>query len=78
MNDDLAAELELLLKYDLSSAFTGLKVHSSAGARSAAAAGRLFSKGLISQPDGGYLTSRGWVAAEHVQALLGMLKPLHS
>jgi uncharacterized protein (TIGR02647 family) len=75
VNADLGAELELLLKFDLGSAFTGLKLHTNAGARSQDAARRLYGKGLISQPDGGYLTTRGWQAAEHAQALMLILKP---
>ncbi len=70
----VGAEIELLLKFDLGSAFTGLKLHSSADSRANEAARRLFQKGLISQPDGGYLTTRGWQAAEHAQALVLFLR----
>jgi len=35
----------------------------------------LHAKGLIDQPDGGYLTSLGLDAAEHAQVLLNILKP---
>ena len=40
-----------------------------------AAAQRLHEKGLITQTDGGYLTSLGLDAAEHAQALLMILAP---
>jgi len=39
-----------------------------------AAAQRLFSKGLITQEDGGYLTSLGRTASEHAQDLLRILE----
>ena len=37
------------------------------------AALRLHAKGLITQPDGGYLTRLGREAAERAQAMLGIL-----
>jgi len=74
VDSSLGAEMELLLKFDLSSAFTGLKLHANAHSRVHEAARRLFQKGLISQPDGGYLTTRGWQAAEHAQALILFLR----
>ena len=39
-----------------------------------AAAERLHAKGLLTQPDGGYLTSLGLDAAEHSQTLLTILR----
>ena len=36
---------------------------------------RLHEKGLISEADGGYLTSLGIDAAEHAQGLLTILSP---
>lgn len=74
LEDDVLAEVELLLQYDLGSAFVGVRVHKSAGQRRADAALRLYGKGLISEPDGGYLTTRGWTAAEHAQALWLLLR----
>ncbi|HCD54625.1 MAG TPA: TIGR02647 family protein, partial [Halieaceae bacterium] len=47
-------EIELLLKFDLSSAQVGLKVHSNANPEMIAAAQRLYGKGLIDQEDGGF------------------------
>jgi uncharacterized protein (TIGR02647 family) len=53
----------------------GLKVHAScASAEDVAATQRLFEKGLVTQSDGGYLTTLGKEAAEHLQDLLLMLK----
>ena len=70
---EIAAELEVLCLYNLDSMQQGIKVHSSAGAERVAAAQRLFEKGLISQDDGGYLTSLGLETAAHAQAVLTVL-----
>ncbi len=72
-NSEIVAELEVLCLYNLDSTQEGLKVHSSAGAERVAAAQRLFEKGLISQDDGGYLTSLGLETAAHAQAVLTVL-----
>lgn len=71
---DLVAELEILALFNLDSTQEGIKVHHTAAATAIAAAQRLYDKGLISQPDGGYLTSLGLDAAEHAQGLLTILK----
>ena len=71
---DLVAELELLARYDLSTLGEGIKVHTTAEPSVIAATQRLFDKGLISLSDGGYLTSFGLGVAEHVQALLTIMK----
>lgn len=70
---EIVAELEVLCLYNLDSTQEGIKVHNSAGAERVAAAQRLFEKGLISQDDGGYLTSLGLEAAAHAQAVLTVL-----
>ncbi|MBO3276171.1 TIGR02647 family protein [Pseudomonas schmalbachii] len=72
---ELVAELELLALFDLDNSKAGLKVHHDASPKAVEAAQRLHAKGLIDQPDGGYLTSLGLDAAEHAQVLLGILKP---
>ncbi|MFT6681301.1 MAG: hypothetical protein ACJAQ8_001609 [Haliea salexigens] len=66
-------EIELLLKFDLSSAQVGLKVHSNANPEMIAAAQRLYGKGLIDQEDGGFLTPLGHEAAEHLQFVAQIL-----
>jgi uncharacterized protein (TIGR02647 family) len=72
-NDHLA-ELNLLSLFNLSSINEGIKVHSHSASKDAvAAAARLHAKGLISQSDGGYLTSLGSEASEHAQRLLSVL-----
>jgi uncharacterized protein (TIGR02647 family) len=70
---ELVAELEILALYNLANTQEGLKVHHTAAPQAVAAAARLHAKGLISQPDGGYLTSLGLDAAEHAQSLLTIL-----
>jgi uncharacterized protein (TIGR02647 family) len=68
------AELNLLSLFNLSSINEGIKVHSHSASNDAiAAAERLYSKGLITQKDGGYLTSLGSETAEHAQRLLSVL-----
>jgi uncharacterized protein (TIGR02647 family) len=71
---DLVAELEILARYDLSTIGEGIKVHKTAEPSVIAATQRLFDKGLISLADGGYLTHLGLGVAEHVQAMLTVLK----
>lgn len=77
---DLVEELHILTLYDLSSQQSGIKVHRTADAVAIAATRRLYDKGLLTQPDGGYLTGLGLEAAEHAQALLTILvtPPNHS
>lgn len=70
---EIIAELEVLCLYNLDSTQEGLKVHSSAGPERVAAAQRLFEKGLISQDDGGYLTSLGLETAAHAQTVFTVL-----
>lgn len=66
-------ELNLLLKFDNTSLDSGIKVHSSARQEVINACQSLFDKGLVSQPDGGYLTDAGIEALAHVQILAGLL-----
>ena len=70
---ELVTELEVLALFDLESTLEGLKIHQTADPARVAAAQRLYDKDLINQPDGGYLTSLGRDAAEHVQGLLLIL-----
>ncbi|MDK2776914.1 MAG: TIGR02647 family protein [Pseudomonadota bacterium] len=74
ISQDLVDEMTLLAQFDLHSMQKGIKVHEEAGEPMLAAAGRLHDKGLTDQPDGGYLTSLGHDAAEHIQNLLQILK----
>ncbi|WP_301101813.1 TIGR02647 family protein [Propionivibrio sp.] len=70
---DLVDELNTLIRFDLESGQNGIKVHKTADAQVIHAVARLHAKGLITQADGGYLTSLGREAAEHAQAMLGFL-----
>ena len=70
---ELIAELEILALFNLGTTQEGIKVHHTATSSAIAAAKRLHDKGLINQPDGGYLTSLGLDAAEHAQVLLTIL-----
>ncbi len=70
-------ELDVLIRYNLDSAFQGIKVHKNANPEVIEAVKRLHAKGLITQVDGGYLTDLGRKAAEHAQTLLLMLGPAY-
>lgn len=70
---DLVDELNTLLRFDLATNQQGVKVHKTAEAAVIAATRRLHDKGLLSQADGGYLTSLGREVAEHAQAALTIL-----
>lgn len=70
---DLIHELNALVRFDLDTGQQGIKVHKTAEADVIAAVQRLHAKGLVTQADGGYLTSLGREAAEHAQAMLGFL-----
>lgn len=71
---DIISELELLTHFHADNQIEGIKVHSTAASDMIEAAQRLHNKGLISLPDGGYLTSLGQVAAEHAEGLLQILE----
>ena len=70
---ELVQELNALIRFDLDPGQQGIKVHKTADEEVIAAVQRLHAKGLITQSDGGYLTSLGREAAEHAQATLGLL-----
>lgn len=68
------AELDVLMLYNLSTSQEGIKIHKTADKKIIAAAKSLFDNGFITLVDGGYLTTLGREAAEHVQSLYTMLK----
>lgn len=70
---EMIDELEILALYNLDNHQEGLKVHNNASFKAQGAITRLHQKGLVSQTDGGYLTSLGIDAAEHAQSLLTIL-----
>ncbi|MFN2287697.1 MAG: TIGR02647 family protein [Chromatocurvus sp.] len=74
---EMSHEMELLLLFDPESLQHGLKIHSDADPAMIAATRRLYDKGLTDQPDGGFLTSLGHEATEHVRALHQILSAAH-
>ena len=72
---EIVDELNILVRYNLTTTLEGIKVHHTAAPDVIAATLRLYNKGMLSQEDGGYLTSLGREAAEHAHALLDLLKP---
>lgn len=71
---ELLEELHILCLYNLAMNDQGIKVHrSTAKPEAVSAANRLHEKGLVTQADGGYLTSLGRSAAEHAQAAIAIL-----
>lgn len=72
-NQQLTEELNLILKFPTKSLMQGLKIHNDAEPDTIAAAKRLFDKGIITQPDGGYLTDLGHDLAEHAVVIQSAL-----
>jgi uncharacterized protein (TIGR02647 family) len=72
---DNLEELNILVRYKLTTTLEGIKVHKTATPATIDATRRLFQKGLITLEDGGYLTTIGHEAAEHAHALLGLMNP---
>jgi uncharacterized protein (TIGR02647 family) len=66
---DMVAELNLILKFPNRSLMQGLKIHHDAEPVIVAAAKRLFDKGIVTLPDGGYLTDLGHDLFEHAQVV---------
>lgn len=75
LNAELIAELELLTLFNPDNTLEGLKIHHDAAPTLIAAGECLFAKGLISQVDGGYLTSLGLDATEQLRTVLTILQP---
>jgi len=73
-NTGTMEEMNLLLQFDSATMGNGIKVHSNAREEVIAACRNLFAKGLVSQPDGGYLTDAGIEALAHLETLAGLLE----
>jgi len=73
IKEEFVDEINVLKMFDLSSTQLGIKVHHDADNTVLEATQRLYNKGLISQKDGGYLTSLGRDAAVHAKDLLTIL-----
>jgi len=73
---DIVDEINILVRYNLSTTQEGIKVHKTTAAPEIiAATKRLYDKGLLTQEDGGYLTTLGHEAAEQAQTVLNLLNP---
>lgn len=72
-SQQLVEELNMLMHFNLTSMQEGIKVHANAEPSVIAATQRLFDKGIITLPDGGYLTDLGLEAAELADKLLSIL-----
>ncbi|GGW82603.1 TIGR02647 family protein [Alteromonas halophila] len=66
---DLTEELNLILRFPRDSLMQGLKIHHDASQTIVDAAARLHAKGVITQPDGGYLTDLGHDIADHARRI---------
>ncbi len=73
VDNQLLEEIKVLSLFPTDSLQEGLKIHSNASDEAINAAQRLFSKGIISQEDGGYLTDLGVELANHTHHLLSAL-----
>ena len=73
ISSDIAAELNILARYKLTSIQEGIKVHHTASPETINAIKRLHEKDLVTRDDGGYLTDLGIETAEHVQKALAIL-----
>ncbi|MCK9619294.1 MAG: TIGR02647 family protein [Methylobacter sp.] len=72
---EIVEELNILVRYNLSTTQEGIKVHKTASPETIAATHRLFKKGLVTQEDGGYLTNLGIETAKQAQTVLDILTP---
>lgn len=72
-SSELIDEMRVLTLFNLDSVNSGIKAHRIAEPHILAAISRLYAKGLISQPDGGYLTDLGLHCAEQLQSTLRIL-----
>lgn len=66
-------EIRLLSHFNPESTLEGIKVHHNASTEDIAAAQRLHDNGLITLPDGGYLTPLGQEALRHLDAVIRIL-----
>ena len=71
--DTLFDEIKLLAKFPQKSQLEGIKIHNDASPEVVNSAKSLFDKGLISQPDGGYLTDCGLETVDHLHRILATL-----
>ena len=72
-NAQMLDQLNLLLMFPTDSLMQGLKIHQDADPSVIEAAKSLYDLGVISLPDGGYLTDLGLDLIEHAQILKSAL-----
>ena len=72
-NAQMLDQLNLLLLFPTDSLMQGLKIHHDADPKVIQAAKRLHELGVITLPDGGYLTDLGLDLIEHAQVLKSAL-----
>ncbi|WP_372762291.1 TIGR02647 family protein [Pseudoalteromonas sp.] len=73
-NQAMIDEFTLLAKFPRESKMQGIKLHSDADEKLQNAAQRLFDKGIIDSPDGGYLTDQGLDLIDHVTVIHSALQ----
>ncbi|WP_373091272.1 TIGR02647 family protein [Zhongshania sp.] len=73
LSKDILDEIRVLTQFNPASALEGIKVHHTADPSTIAATERLFAKELITQADGGYLTSSGLEVIRHLDSLMTVL-----
>lgn len=73
LHPELQQEIGILRLFDPLTTQSGIKVRHDAALEAIAATERLFRKGLVTQPDGGYLTPLGFEAAELLDRMLTIL-----
>ncbi|MGB2255933.1 MAG: TIGR02647 family protein [Spongiibacter marinus] len=73
MSDSILQEIRVLSQFNPASGLEGIKVHHDADPALIAATERLFSKGIISRIDGGYLTDAGIELMRHLDSLTTVL-----
>ena len=73
-NQTMIDEFTLLAKFPRESKMQGIKLHSDAEPSLLSAAQRLFDKGIIDSPDGGYLTDLGLELIDHLTVVHSALQ----
>jgi uncharacterized protein (TIGR02647 family) len=74
ITNEMHNEMNVLLQYPTDSLMNGIKIHHEAAAETREAAQRLYDKGLVDAPDGGYLTDAGIELIEHLHIIHSALK----
>ena len=70
---EMLDELHVLTLFNPENGQEGIKVHHSAESATISACSRLHARGMVTLPDGGYLTPLGVQTLEHAQTLLSLL-----